>query len=76
MNVNQAVDEVMRSQCRIASMEGGQLIKGHRYLILGNPENLDADGRKKRDRLLEVNEAISTAHILKEQFRALFICRS
>jgi hypothetical protein len=75
MNVNQAVDEVRRSQCRIASKEGGKLIKGHRYLILGNPENLDADGREKLDRLLEVNEAISTAYMLKEQFRALFSYR-
>ncbi len=75
MNVNQAVDEVRRSQCRIASKKGGKLIKGHRYLILGNPENLDADGREKLDRLLEVNEAISTAYMLKEQFRALFSYR-
>lgn len=75
MNVNQAVDEVRRSQCRMASKEGGKLIKGHRYLILGNPENLDADGREKLDKLLEVNEAISTAYMLKEQFRALFSYR-
>lgn len=72
MNVNQAVDEVRRSQCRRAGTEERQLIKGQRYLILGNHENLDADGRGKLDLLLEANEAISTAYILKEQFRALF----
>ncbi|MGD9420254.1 MAG: ISL3 family transposase [Verrucomicrobiota bacterium JB025] len=72
MNVNQAVDEVRRSQCRRASKEDRQLLKGQRYLILGNQENLDSDGREKLDRLLEANEAISTAYILKEQFRALF----
>jgi hypothetical protein len=43
MNVNQAVDEVRRTQCRKASKEDRQLIKGQRYLILGNQENLDAD---------------------------------
>jgi len=75
MNVNQAVDEVRRTQCSKASKEDRQLIKGQRYLILGNQENLDADARAKLDRLLEANEAISTAYILKEQFRWLFSYR-
>lgn len=72
MNVNQAVDEVRRTQCRKARSEDRQLIKGQRYLILGNPENLDEDARGRLDRLLDANEAISTAYILKEQFRWLF----
>lgn len=76
MNVNQAVDEVRRSQCRRASREDRQLLKGQRYLILGNYEKLDDDGREKLDRLLEANEAISTAYILKEQFRSIFTYRS
>jgi hypothetical protein len=32
MNVNQAVDEVRRTQCRKASKEDRTLIKGQRYL--------------------------------------------
>jgi transposase len=72
MNVNQAVDEVRRTQCRKAKSEDRQLIKGQRYVILGNPENLDEDARGKLDRLLDANESISTAYILKEQFRWLF----
>lgn len=72
MNVNQAVDEVRRSECRKAGKEEGKVIKGQRYLILGNKENLDADGRGKLNGLLRSNEAISTAYILKEQFRWLF----
>lgn len=72
MNVNKAVDEVRRSQCRKATKEDRQFIKGQRYLILGNQENLDADARVKLDRLLEANEAISKAYILKEQFRLIF----
>lgn len=72
MNVNQAVDEVRRSQCAKASKEDRTLLKGQRYLILANQEKLDADGHKKLDRLLEVNKTISTAYILKEQFREIF----
>jgi transposase len=66
MNVNQAVDEVRRTQFRKASKEDRELIKGQRYLILGNQENLDADAGSKLDKLLEANEAISTACMLKE----------
>ena len=72
MNVNQAVDEVRRTQCHKVSQEDRKLIKGQRYLIPGNQENLDADARGKLDKLFEANEAISTAYILKEQFRGLF----
>jgi transposase len=66
MNVNQAVDEVRRTQFRKASKEDRRLIKDQLYLILGNQKNLDADASSKLDKLLEVNQAISTAYILKE----------
>jgi transposase len=72
MNVNQAVDEVRRTQCRVASKEDRKFIKGQRYLILACPEKLDAGGREKLKRLFEANESISTAYILKEQFRGIF----
>jgi len=75
MNVNQAVDEVRRTECRKAGTEDRRVIKGKRYLILGNKENLDAEGREKLDGLLDSNKAISTAYILKEQFRWLFMYR-
>lgn len=71
-NVNQAVDEVRRTQCSKANKEERKWIKGQRYLILANQEKLDTDGLEKLDRLLDANTAISTAYILKEQFRDLF----
>jgi transposase len=72
MNVNQAVDEVRRGQCGKATKGDRKLLKGKRYLILSNREKLDDDGRRDLASLLEANEAISTAYILKEQFRAIF----
>lgn len=72
MNVNQAVDEVRRSQWREAPREKKQVIKGKRYLVLKNPENLDKDARIQLDELLAANAKLSTAYILKEQFRSLF----
>lgn len=39
MNVNQTVDEVRRNHCSNASKEVRKLVKGQRYLILGNKED-------------------------------------
>jgi len=75
MNVNQAVDEVRRSQWRRASKQERSYLKGHRFLILSNQDKLDCRGREKLDQLLEVNESLATAYVLKEQFRALFTYR-
>ena len=72
MNVNQAVDEVRRSQWREAAHEDKKVIKGKRYLMLKNPEKLDQDGRQSLDELLKANVNLSTAYMLKEQFRSLF----
>jgi len=72
MNVNQAVDEVRRTQCRKASKEDRKLLKGQRFLLLGNQDKLDLDGHKQLARLLEANESINVAYLLKEQFRFLF----
>lgn len=72
MNVNQAVDEVRRSESKSADKAGKKLLKGQRYLILSNQEKLNDKGREKLNDLLEANEALSTAYILKEQFRAIF----
>ena len=71
-NLNSAIDEVRRSEWRSAKAEGKKVIKGSRYLLMMNRENLDESGR---DRLLEItrlNEKLSTAYVLKEDFRAIY----
>lgn len=72
MNVNQAVDEVRREVCR--NLKGAELsgIKGKRFIILANPENLDKPGEEKLIALLEKNQPLQIAWLLKEQFRAIF----
>lgn len=48
-----------------------QVLKGTRWLLLKNPENLD-DGRNERQRLaeaLELNQSLATAYYLKEDLR-------
>lgn len=76
MNVNQAVDEVRRSQWRGAGKEERSYLKGQRFLILANQDKLDLRGREKLDELLKANESLATAYLLKEQFRGLFSYRS
>jgi transposase len=75
MNVNQAVDEVRRSQWRQAKSDQRQVFKGHRFLILKNQDSLDWDSRQKLNDLLAANQSLATAYLLKEQFRSLFFYR-
>jgi len=49
-----------------------KLIKGSRFLTLAHAENLDQSGKQKLQALLEVNEELSIAYQLKEQFKAIF----
>jgi transposase len=76
MNVNPAVDEVRRSQWRQASGEGRKLLKGHRFLVPSNRDNLDSSGEEKLRKLMEANEVLATAYVLKEQFRVIFTFRT
>ena len=71
-NVNDAVDEVRRSEWRSADKDGKKVIKSSRYLLLANPENLDESGLDRLRSLRDANENISTAYLLSEQFRAIY----
>ena len=71
-NVNDAVDEVRRSEWNAAPKSEKKVIKSSRYLLLANPENLDETGLDRLQRLRDTNESISIAYQLSEQFRAIY----
>lgn len=71
-NVNDAVDDVRRSEWRAAGEDSKKVIKSSRYLLLANPENLDESGLERLQKLRAANEPISTAYQLSEQFRAIY----
>ena len=73
MNVNQAVDEVRRSEWRAADKSGKKLIKHSRYLLLKNPEKLSEKAAERLRSLRDANENISTAYQLREQFRVIYL---
>ena len=72
MNMNEAVDQVRRSEWRKASKDEKRTIKGSRFLTLANPENLDQKGEDRLKQLLDMNINLSAAYQLKEQFKAIF----
>ena len=76
MNLNQAVDEVRRSEWRAADQSEKKLIKNSRYLLLSNPENLTQPAHERLEQLREANLQLSTAYQLREQFRAVYSYRS
>ena len=71
-NVNDALDKVRREQWRKADAENKKFIKGTRYVLLRGGETLKESAQKTLEELKAVNEPISTAHLLKEQFRDIF----
>ena len=51
-------------------------IKGQRYTLLSNHENLSLDGRKALKKLLAANKRLNTAYLLKESFGQLWDYRT
>lgn len=66
------VDRVRLDESKKQSEEGRRYIKGSRYLLLKNEENLSDDQRVRLQELLDANEALSTVYVLKDQLKQLF----
>ena len=68
-NLAKAIDQLRREEIKAASEEDKRVIKGQRYNLLRNPENLTGKQSLCLRNLLAMNEKLSTAYILKGQFR-------
>lgn len=71
-HLGDALDEVRRSEYRRLAGKDRTYIKGQRYTLLSNRENLTHDGRASLRRLLKVNRRLNTAYLLKETFGQLW----
>ena len=69
---NAALDELRRIEWRQAQDEHKKVIKGSRFLLFGNTENLDSTERHRLRELLTLNEPLATAHILKDALKQLW----
>ena len=74
-----ALDEVRKEIWRIARTMGAPTliarIKGCRYALLKNPENLTDRQQAGLARVAQVNKTLYRAYLLKEQFRLVFQLR-
>lgn len=71
-NYNAAIDELRRIEWRQAQEDYKTVIKGSRFLLLGNVENLDNTERRRLRELLKINEPIAAAYILKDALKQLW----
>lgn len=71
-HLNEALDQVRKSEYARLSGQERRYIKGQKYTLLSHRENLDLDGRQALKTLLAANRRLNTAYLLKESFGQLW----
>lgn len=66
------IDKVRNAEYRKATKESKEVIKGSKYLLLKNRENLLQNEKPKLKALLRLNEAITIVYILKDYLKKLW----
>ena len=75
-HLSDALDQVRRDEYKRLQGQDRRYIKGQRYTLLSNRENLSLDGRKALAKLLAANKRLNTAYLLKEAFGQLWSYRT
>ncbi len=70
--VNQAVDEVRRSEMRSSEKQKKKELKGYRWPTLKNPWNLTQAEEERLSELPRINKRLYRAYLLKESFQQVF----
>ena len=73
-NFNDVIDDVRRTEKKDKSESEKQqtVIKGSRWLLLKNEENLTDDEKTELEKLLEINENLSKVYILKDKLKEIW----
>jgi len=71
-----ALDAVRKAEYARLSGQDRRFIKGQKYTLLSNRENLTLEGRQALKTLLAANQRLNTAYLLKESFGQLWSYRS
>jgi transposase len=66
--LSEALDEVRRQEQNQATQEGKSLLKGARWLLLKAQQRLRRKEKRALQELLELNQNLLLAHLLKEEF--------
>jgi len=75
-HLNDALDQVRKSEYARLSGKQRRFIKGQKYVLLSRRENLTADARQSLKTLLAANKRLNTAYLLKESFGQLWEYKS
>ncbi len=67
--MNKALDDIRKERHESLNQEEEKVLKGNRFLLLRNYENLDVESKGRLEKILQANEPLFKAHALKEQFR-------
>lgn len=71
-HLGEALDKVRKSEYARLSGRERRFIKGQKYTLLSNRENLTLEGRHALKTLLAANKRLNTAYLLKESFGQLW----
>ena len=75
-HLGEALDEVRKSEYARLTGKDRQFIKGQKYTLLSNHANLTLDGRRSLAKLLQANQRLNIAYVLKESFGQLWTYQS
>jgi transposase len=71
-HLGEALDKVRKMEYARLSGKDRSYIKGQKYTLLSNRENLALDGKKALKKLLHANKRLNTAYLLRESFGRLW----
>jgi transposase len=71
-HLSKALDQVRKSEYARVQGKQRRFIKGQKYTLLSNRENLTVEGRQALKALLAANKRLNTAYLLKESFGQLW----
>ena len=74
-HLGEALDKVRKSEYARLAGQDRRFIKGQKYTLLSNRENLTSSGRASLRLLLKANKRLHTAYLLKESFEQLWSYR-
>ncbi len=71
-HLGEALDQVRKQEYARLAGSDRKYIKGQKYILLSNKENLTLDGKASLKTLLTANKRLNTAYLLKESFGQLW----
>ena len=74
-NYSKVIDRVRNDEIKKAESEDKPILRGTKYLLLKNWENLSEGQRSRLDTLLSLNNNLNVVYVLKEDLKRLWECK-